>query len=56
MTDEDIIKIKKSVKITDYSKPWAETIAFGRALLEYAQNMNIDIINSKEKELKNEKR
>lgn len=56
MTDEEIIKIKKSVKITDYSKPWSETLAFARALLESAQNEKSDIMNSNGKESQNEKR
>ena len=34
MTDDKIIEIRKSVKSVDVTKPWSDTLAFAKAIIE----------------------
>jgi hypothetical protein len=34
MTDQEIIEIRKATKPADVTKPWGDTLAFARAIIE----------------------
>lgn len=34
LTNEEIIRIKKETKCTDYVTPWSDSIAFARAIIK----------------------
>lgn len=37
LTNEEIILIRKSVKVLDFKTPYADTLAFAKAILEAVQ-------------------
>lgn len=41
LTNEEIIRIKKETKCTDYVTPWSDSIAFARAIIKAYEEKNL---------------